>query len=95
MFRLSQIKLKRGVKKMMENNKVKVAIEIKKTRTGQETEIKAEGYGSLDMLINGATSYIHSIINNAIREADINDDFTDDLKDFILADIYERVNDRF
>lgn len=79
----------------MENKKIKVVIEIKKTRTGYETEIKVEGYGNLDMLINGATSYIYSIINNAIREADINDDFTDDLRDFILADIYERVNDRF
>ena len=79
----------------METNKVKVVIEIKKTRIGQETDIKAEGYGNLDMLINGATSYIYSIINNAIREADINDDFTDDLRDFILADIYERVNNRF
>ena len=79
----------------MEINKVKVAIEIKKTRIGQETDIKAEGYGNLDMLINGAASYIYLIINNAMEEMDIDDSFINDLKDFILEDICERVKDRF
>ena len=79
----------------METNKVKVVIEIKKTRIGQETDIKAEGYGNLDMLINGATSYIYLIINDAMKEMDIDDSFINDLKDFILEDICERVKDRF
>lgn len=79
----------------MEINKVKVVIEIKKTRDGQEADIKAEGYGNLDMLINGATSYIYLIINNAMKDMGIDDSFINDLKDFILEDICERVKDRF
>ena len=79
----------------MQNNKAKVAIEVKKTRNGHETEIKANGYGNLDMLINGAASYIYLIINSAMKETDIDDSFINDVKDFILEDICERVKDRF